>query len=361
MSYFSIGDMFKVSGVGICSKRDNIVFQDSREKLKELLNDFATKSKEEIYRKYDISEDSRDWKLESAMEAVKENKDNLDDFIMQCHYRPFDLRWTYYINKSRAFMAYPVYNIFKHFLPSDSSLQDLPNRGNPQNGNVGLVCDRGCDFQEVDNFFVTDKITDLHLIGGGSYIFPLHLKDKDSQSENFTPQFRTFIDKKYGEKFAPEVIFGYIYAILYHKDYREKFALFLRIDYPKIPFAKSKEKFLTLSKLGRQLIDLHLMTHKLESISEPRFANLQNRNEQINKDKVSYNAEQKRLFVNVSLYFDNVSAEVWEYKIGGYQVLDKYLDSHKGEIINAPHFEQIITTLHKSLELESKITKVAIE
>ncbi len=49
----SVKDMFRISGVGICTKRDNIVFQSDKEKLKNLLNDFASKSKEELYKLYD--------------------------------------------------------------------------------------------------------------------------------------------------------------------------------------------------------------------------------------------------------------------------------------------------------------------
>ncbi len=77
--------------------------------------------------------------------------------------------------------------------------------------------------------------------------------------ENFTLQFREFIDKKYSEHFSPEQILGYIYAVLFHKDYREKYIDFLKIDFPKIPFVASKEKFLKLSALGQRLIETHLM------------------------------------------------------------------------------------------------------
>lgn len=179
--------------------------------------------------------------------------------------------------------------------------------------------------------------------------------------ENLTPPFRAFVDKKYGQIFTPEQILGYIYAILYHKDYREKYLDFLKIDFPKVPFVKSKKDFLALSALGRNLIDLHLMRVDLsgESVGEPHFNDLGDKNEKI--QKIAYNTESKRLFVNESLYFEAVSAEVWEYKIGGYAVLDKYLKSHKGESIDYTHFECVIKTLHKSLELESKIAKVAIE
>ncbi|WP_257842558.1 adenine specific DNA methyltransferase [Helicobacter sp. 13S00477-4] len=38
-----------------------------------------------------------------------------------------------------------------------------------------MVCDRGCKLQKVDNMFITQDIVDYHLIGSGSYAFPLYL------------------------------------------------------------------------------------------------------------------------------------------------------------------------------------------
>ena len=224
---WSVKDIFKVSGVGICSKRDKIVFHNSKESLKSMLHDFITKPKDELYKIYDIGEDSRDWKLESAIEAIRENKDNLDEFIKLCHYRPFDIRWTYYINKSRAFMAYPVYDVFQHFL------------------------------QDSNDMWV----------------------------ENFTQEFRAFIDSKYNEHFSPEQILGYIYAVLFHKDYREKYLDFLKIDFPKIPFAESKEKFLALSDLGLELLDTHLMRERERERAENDENDLQYRASNLQTDK----------------------------------------------------------------------------
>lgn len=45
-------------------------------------------------------------------------------------------------------------------------------------------------------------------------------------------------------------------------------------------------------------------------------------------------------------------------EIRGYQVLDKYLKSHKGKEIDYRHFSRVIRTLHKSLEIESQIAKI---
>lgn len=43
--------------------------------------------------------------------------------------------------------------------------------------NIALVCDRGCKLQSIDNVFVSEHIIDLHLVGSGSYIFPLYVKE----------------------------------------------------------------------------------------------------------------------------------------------------------------------------------------
>lgn len=101
----------------------------------------------------------------------------------------------------------------------------------------------------------------------------LHDFDNDMWVENFTQEFRAFIDSKYNEHFSPEQILGYIYAVLFHKDYREKYLDFLKIDFPKIPFVESKEKFLALSDLGLELLDTHLMTDNTDREEKRRTHN----------------------------------------------------------------------------------------
>lgn len=363
----SVKDMFMLSGVGICSKRDNIVFHNKKENLMQLLKDFNTKTKDELYKIYDIGEDSRDWKLDSAIKAVNKNCDNLENFIKKCHYRPFDKKWTYYIENSKAFMAYPVYNIFEHFL---------------ENENIGLNVSRQSKLNGGWQYaFITNSLVDLSLMGGGNtgagYIFPLYLypttrskkflkkenpnfneENFTSKIENFKESFRTFIDEFYKEKFSPEDILGYIYAVLFHKIYREKYLDFLKIDFPKIPFTKDKNTFKNLSKLGLKLVNLHLLKNdELDfNVGEALFKNIKNKNFKI--QKIKYNKDTKELFINESLYFTKVSLEIYEFKIGGYAVLDKYLKSHKEEDIDHKHFTLIIQTLNETLKIQDEISKI---
>ncbi len=114
---FSVQDMFQVGSTGICSQRDHVVFHKDKESLLKLLKDFSTLEPSELRKNYNIKKDGRDWRLEYAIKDVKANANNLEEYIVSCQYRPFDYRWTYYTPNSRTFLAYPVYDVFKHMLP----------------------------------------------------------------------------------------------------------------------------------------------------------------------------------------------------------------------------------------------------
>ncbi|EQD99935.1 DNA methyltransferase [Helicobacter pylori PZ5024] len=114
---FSVQEMFQISSVGIVTGRDHVVFHKDKESLLKLLKDFSTLEPSELRRKYDIGDDSRDWRLNNAIKEVKTNIKRLEEYIVSCQYRPFDYRWTYYTPNSRTFLAYPVYQVFKHMLP----------------------------------------------------------------------------------------------------------------------------------------------------------------------------------------------------------------------------------------------------
>ncbi|GAA7919957.1 hypothetical protein TH0221_12300 [Helicobacter pylori] len=119
----SVQEMFQISSVGIVTGRDHVVFHKDKESLIKLLKDFSTLEPSELRRKYDIGDDSRDWRLEYSIRDVRANADNLEKYIVLCQYRPFDYRWTYYTGKSKSFIAYPRGEVFKHMLPPQQTLK----------------------------------------------------------------------------------------------------------------------------------------------------------------------------------------------------------------------------------------------
>ncbi|EAK8666179.1 DNA methyltransferase [Campylobacter jejuni] len=323
----SVKDIFMLSSVGIASSKDAILISTNNKKLEQQVYNF--------YNEFD-----------------KKN-------IKEIAYRPFDTQKIYYDIKK---VERPRIDIMEHFLGYE---------------NIGLIYDRGTNLKEISNLFISSKVIDKHLVGANSYVSPLYLypttrskkflkkenpnfneENFTSKIENFKESFRTFIDELYKEKFSPEDILGYIYAVLFHKIYREKYLDFLKIDFPKIPFTKDKNTFKNLSKLGLKLVNLHLLKNdELDfNVGEALFKDIKNKNFKI--QKIKYNKDVKKLFINESLYFNKVSPEIYEFKIGGYAVLDKYLKSHKEEDIDHKYFTLIIQTLDETLKIQDEISKI---
>lgn len=323
----SAKDIFMLSSVGIASSKDAILISTNNKKLEQQVYNF--------YNEFDKK------------------------YIKEIAYKPFDTQKIYYDIKK---VERPRIDIMEHFLGYE---------------NIGLIYDRGTNLKEISNLFISSKVIDKHLVGANSYVSPLYLypttrskkflkkenpnfneENFTSKIENFKESFRTFIDELYKEKFSPEDILGYIYAVLFHKIYREKYLDFLKIDFPKIPFTKDKNTFKNLSKLGLKLVNLHLLKNdELDfNVGEALFKDIKNKNFKI--QKIKYNKDVKELFINESLYFNKVSPEIYEFKIGGYAVLDKYLKSHKEEDIDHKYFTLIIQTLDETLKIQDEISKI---
>ncbi len=305
---WSVKDIFKVSGVGITTAHDNFVIDSSKERLLQKFESFrdSAPNADELHLKFSVAK-KQGWDILQGWKNLQ-NQDDLSKYIQKISYRPFDTRYIFYENK---LVWRCVKDIMQHFL------HDFDNMG------ISIPRQLKDTGKEWNHCVMTNAITDQALSSGGNgpnTIMPLYVKDsktchtersevsikskhakkhnkdfsptaqndkRESQNENaesqnntaestmqwvenFTQEFRAFIDSKYKEHFSPERILGYIYAVLFHKDYREKYLDFLKIDFPKIPFVESKEKFLALSDLGLELLNTHLMADITERERENR-------------------------------------------------------------------------------------------
>ncbi|MGL2663474.1 type ISP restriction/modification enzyme, partial [Helicobacter pylori] len=365
---FSVQDMFQVGSTGICSQRDHVVFHKDKESLLKLLKDFSTLEPSELRRVYKIKKDGRDWRLEYAIRDVRANANNLEEYIVSCQYRPFDFYYTYYTGKSKSFIAYPRGEVFKHMLPPPQKKTN-PKTPNQTRKNVALNTPRQLKNNDKSwtQCFISSCINDQGLSSGGNGAgvnYPLYQFKHPNYTENFTPEFRSFIDKHYSHHFEPLEVLGYIYALLYSQNYRKRYGDFLKIDYPKILFTNNKDLFRVLSLLGIELIGLHVLNkeslnHSFEklkdaTIGESCYKEAHERNPIISK-KPSYNEPEQRLYINHSAYFRGVSQEIYNYRIGGYGVLDKYLKSHKNEHCNFDRVSNIIKVIARTIEIQKTL------
>jgi len=338
-SFFSIKDLFMKGGVGICSKRDDTAIQFTKEAITQVVKDFNDLDEATLKSKYPSeTKESRDKKTAFAKANIQKMGIK-DSYLQPITYRPFDIRWTYFTNQSKGFLAYPTYEIMQHFIKGE---------------NLALVVSK----QTVEDFrhiFVTKNIANLNLTGiaaryGAGYVFPLYLYEEEATEEGQTlkmdfhskkiPNLNPEILKKLGGN--PLTAFDYCYGILHDKNYREQYKEFLKIDFPRIPYPKDNEELQHYATIGKHLRELHLLESPEVQTPITIFP-IAGTNV---VESVSYVAG--NVYINDIQYFGKVPLEAWETYIGGYQPAQKWLKDRKGQTLtynDIIHYQQMITAL----------------
>lgn len=75
-------------------------------------------------------------------------------------------------------------------------------------------------------------------------------------------------------------------------------------------------------------------------------------------EKVRYDDETQRVFINPRQYFDTVPPDAWAFQVGGYQVCDKWLKDRKGRTLtfdDIQHYQQIVVALSETIRLMAAI------
>jgi predicted helicase len=197
------------------------------------------------------------------------------------------------------------------------------------------------------------------------YVFPLYLcptdllaRDaKQQKKPNLAHSLLTVLREVYGHGAEPDNVFHYVYAVLYAPAYRTTYGEPLKRDFPRVPFTKDRELFKKLASLGKVLVDLHLL--ESPTLNKPicRFQGKGNNR----VEKQSYNSKEKRVYLNNNQYFEGVEPEIWQYQIGGYQVLDKWLKDRKTRLLSIEdikHYCRVVTALAKTIEIQREIDEL---
>ncbi len=167
---------------------------------------------------------------------------------------------------------------------------------------------------------------------------------------------------------TPEEVFYYIYAILHSPSFRQKYAEFLKMDFPRIPFASDLSIFQSLSRLGEELAQKHLLKQVPKDTAYKELGIYKGKGDNIVltsdfRAEKTENQTHYKLYINPTQYFDNVPENVYNFHIGGYQVLDKYLKDRKNrqltldEIENIENIVKVLAFTIRQMELIDSQTK----
>ncbi len=201
--------------------------------------------------------------------------------------------------------------------------------------------------------FVFENIIQHHSLSlkEVNYLAPLYLYPSPTELDqtrrvNFEPKLYSKLRKFAAHPVRGEAdevaVFDYIYGVLHCPAYREIYAEFLKIDFPRIPWPASPEVFWDVSDKGGQLRRLHLMEGAAIGDTPYPFTG-----EGAGKvEKVEFRAG--AVWINQTQRFENAPEISWGFHIGGYQPAQKWLKDRKGRTLDfedVQHYQRILKIL----------------
>jgi len=366
-SFPKITDIFPVNSVGIVTARDHLTIHWTADEVWNTVQRFSRLNPELAREAYELGKDAQDWKVELAQADLKESGPD-KKHIVPILYRPFDVRYTYYTGKSQGFHCRPRPEVMRHMLKDNLALCV---------GRAGQVVGLEKPWNIV---FCANCIGDLNLFyRGGNVNFPLYIYDGEKKAPRrvvgsslilFEPQARygertpniakfaiERLQKAYKNAPSPEKFLAYIYAILHSDTYRTKYAEFLKMDFPRVPFTKDHKLFLQMAKLGQRLIDLHSVI--ADDLNKP-ICKYFGKGENI-VEKVLYNGLHGGVHINEMQHFEGISEEVWHYHIGGYQVCEKWLKERRDKKLTSDeieHYCKVVTAINLTIQIQKQIDEI---
>ena len=286
----------------------------------------------------DVDQDRLKHRIASYVEAED------SDFIRYA-YRPFDARWLYWSAESKLLdRPRPEYKPHAFF-------------GNQWLSGAQHLRKRASEPQAS----YTTSMASLHLIERGANMFPLYLRDDQFGEEvngvkrtaNLSELAQSYIESMNAE---PEDLFNHVLSTLHDPAYREANAGGLRMGWPRIPLPDSADALAESATKGHHLARLldteSDVTDLLDtSIAVPTTIDgqpMQPKDFKLTSGWGHYGANQAVMpgqgnierrgdvldvYLNDRAYWEDVPIEVWEYRLGGYQVLKKWLSYRESKVL----------------------------
>jgi predicted helicase len=371
---WKVTEAMPVYSLGIATARDDFAIAFREDELWARIKKFVGMTAAQGREAFQLGPDTRDWKVHLAQQDLKQSGPS-KSFLHPIQYRPFDVRLTYYTGNSRGFLCMPRAEVMAHMLAGP---------------NIGLSTTRGVEIgRGFEHVFCSSNLIQLHTVSikEVNYLFPLYLYPNGNVPDmlvahengrrpnlacefvenigrrfamSFTPEGRGNLRKTFG----PEDVFHYMYAVFHSPAYRERYAPFLKIDFPRLPLTSRLPLFRALCGLGERLKDLHLMEADTKPITTfPKTGDNTVENPRFVEEDTAEGgcATIGKVYINKTQYFGGVPRRAWEFHVGGYQVCHKWLKDRKGRPLSyddLTHYQRIVAALDETSGLMAEIDAV---
>nr|MDO8083194.1 type ISP restriction/modification enzyme [Candidatus Sigynarchaeum springense] len=332
--YPSIKDIFKYSTIGVKTHRDDFIVELDRKalekKMEDLVSDVPDEEIKTRYRLEDSTSTIAGYRAKLRKEGVRES------CYITYLYRPFDHRVLYF---SPAIITRHRLRVMQHMLQHD---------------NIALVTTRLLSTAEFCHCMVSRELGDIGLLSSrtseSAYFFPLYLYDGNAgKIPNLKADFVAMLGAKYpGRSISPEIVLGYVYAVLHAPSYRQRYAEMLKNDFPRIPLPIDWETFARIASAGSTLVGLHLAwarTRQGPAVNSIKSGRV---------EKIQYDASSRSVIINDNFEIKGISPAAWAFKIGNYPVLHKWLRGRKGALLSqddVAEFTGVADAIDKTLDV----------
>ena len=378
----ALPDLFPNSFPGVTTSRDSFLVDVDLDRLRRRVVDYFNDklSHEEIARRYpSVMKSTARFNARAVRDELLKRGGPAESGFVRYAYRPFDDRWLYWDADTK--------------LLDEKRAEYQPHIFE---GNLWLSSARHIrkGAEETQSGF-TRHMGSYHLIERGTLWFPMWLRDNSSlglggdggqRSANLSPAAQNYLDRL---GLSVDDLFHHVIAVLHNPQYRAANAGALRMEWPRIPLpgwpdgsADGAAAELSASATrGRQLAVLldsdtpvagvtsGALTPAMASIAVPSttdgnnmagddFAVTAGWGHHGSGDAVmpgqgriverEYTAEERAalgdmlptlgattfdVYLNERAYWRNVPASVWNYQLGGYQVLKKWLSYREQRVL----------------------------
>lgn len=347
---WKVTEIFPVSGAGMTTARDHLVIDFEKPPLLGRVSTFrdSRDSDGDLCARLQIPM-KKGWNIAKARKSLQE-EDHLDGFVKPVLYRPFDWRLIFYHD---ALVWRTVKKVMRH-MQGGKNVGLVTVR---QQSQQGMWCHVGISNQIMEGCAISNKTKEIN------YLFPLYVYPEtderngsvdNNRRPNLAPEFLQAVEECIGASPSPEEILHYVYAVLHSPAYRKRYADFLKSDFPRLPLASDKKLFYRLAKLGAQLADAHLMRAPAAANPAVKYPEAGGHKVQ----KVLHDEKNRRVYINKTQFFAGVPKDDWDFFIGGYQVLDKWLKSRMNRVLSAEevqHYQRLVAVIQKTRQLMKKV------
>ena len=283
---------------------------------------------------------TRDLKRQLSVNAANSFYSNN---VRKTFYRPFVGKFLYYSNNLNE-MQYQIPQIFP--------------RDRKENNRVICFCVNRKEFYVLS----TERIVDYHFTGDTQCLPLYRYTDEGERVSNITQwglrQFRGNYAEK-GIGITAERVFAYTYAVLHDPVYREKYAVDLLREFPRLPLY---DNFDLWADMGQELLDLHIGFERVEPFG------LERRNANCEAGKARLRADKERGVITLDerTTLTGVPSEAWEYRLGSRSALEWVLDQYKEKKPRDPTIRERFNTYRfadhkeKVIDLLQRVCTVSV-